>query len=96
MGRSIKRTLEMWDSLLSYFSSHPDVDKAGKVKTIATILNKSSTKVYLLFLSDMMEIFDKLKVNMSLQSSTTAKINTIHGTMTHLLHHILSFSCSQE
>ena len=26
MGRSIKWTLEMWDPLLSYFSSHPDVD----------------------------------------------------------------------
>ena len=31
---SIKRTLEMWEPLLSYFTSHPDVEKAGKVNSI--------------------------------------------------------------
>ena len=88
MGRSIKRTLEMWDPLLSYFLSHPDVEKAGKIKSIATLLNKSKTKVYLLFLADMMDMFDK--INMALQSSSTAMIHTIRDMMTRLLRRVLA------
>ena len=35
LGRSISCTLEMWEPLCAYFTSHPDVEKNGKVKTIA-------------------------------------------------------------
>ena len=66
LGRSVSRTLEMWEPLCAYFTSHPDVEKNGKVKTIAAHLNRPSTKVYLCFLSEMLRIFDK--VNVALQS----------------------------
>ena len=34
LTRAIRRTLEMWEPLLSYFTSHPDSEKHGKVKSI--------------------------------------------------------------
>ena len=89
LSRSVNRTLEMWEPLLSYFSSHPDVEKSGKVKTIATVLNHDTTKVYLFFMSDMLAIFDK--VNVSLQSSSISKVRAIQSEMIQLLKRMLSF-----
>ena len=34
LRHSIQRTLQMWNPLCSYFRSHRDVEKAGKVRTI--------------------------------------------------------------
>lgn len=79
----------MWEPLLSYFSSHPDVEKSGKVKTIATVLDRDTTKVYLFFMSDMLAVFDK--VNISLQLSSITKVQAIQSDMTQLLKRMLSF-----
>lgn len=79
----------MWEPLLSYFSHHPDVEKCGKVKTIATVLNRDTTKVYLFIMSDMLDVFDK--VNVSLQSSSISKVQAIQSEMTQLLNRMLSF-----
>ena len=32
LTKAVNRTLEMWKPLLSYFTSHEDVEKQGKVK----------------------------------------------------------------
>ena len=88
LGCSVNRTLEMWDPLCSYFNSYPDVEKTGKVKTIASILNRPTTKVFLFFLSDMLAIFDK--VNVSLQSSTASKVHFIQSEITLFLRRVLS------
>ena len=40
LRQSINHTLEMWDPLLSYFTSHVDVEKPGKVRTIFSLMSK--------------------------------------------------------
>ena len=59
LRRAINRTLEVWDSLLSYFTSHVDVEKPGKVKTIFTLMSRPSTKLWLCFLSNVLAVFDR-------------------------------------
>ena len=39
LRRAINRMIEMWEPLLSYFTSHADVEKQGKVRTIYKIMN---------------------------------------------------------
>ncbi len=46
LTRSIKRTLQMWEPLLSYFTSHPDVEKTGKVNLFMIILEVPSLNSY--------------------------------------------------
>ena len=49
LRRAIIRTLEMWDPLCSYFRSHSDVEKPGKVRSIDKILHNPFTKPWLFF-----------------------------------------------
>ena len=44
------RTLNQYAALLSYFMSHPEVEKAGRVKRIFDRLKEPITKLTLLFL----------------------------------------------
>lgn len=46
LTKAISRTLEMQEPLLSYFSSHDEVEKPGKVKTIFTLMSKPSTQLH--------------------------------------------------
>ena len=89
LARSIKRTLEMWEPLCAYFSSHPDVEKPGKVKTSAGLLSQPITKAWLLFLSNVLPIFDKF--NVFFQTSSTATIHKLHGESERLLTMVFSF-----
>ncbi len=89
LGRAIDRIIDMWDPLLSYFTSHRDVDKPGKVKTIFTLLNKPSTKLWLLFLSNVLPVFDKF--NLLFQRSSTSTIHRIRGESWRLLKTALGF-----
>ena len=57
LGRSIKCILQMWKLLCSYFCSHLDVEKAGKVRTISRVLKDPLTNPWLLFLSDVLLVF---------------------------------------
>lgn len=49
LTRSIKRTLDMWEPLVSYFTSHSDVDKQGRVKSVYKNLTDPFTKAWMLF-----------------------------------------------
>ena len=89
LTRSMKRILEMWDLLCSYFISHPDVEKPGKVKTIEGLLRQPLTKAWLLFLSNILPVFDKL--NVFFQTSSTSTIHKLHGESECLLKKVLSF-----
>ena len=89
LTRSLKRTLEMWDPLCSYFSSHPDVNKPGKVKTITALLMQPLTKAWMLFLSNILPVFDKF--NVFFQTSSTSTIHKLHGESERLLKKVLSF-----
>ena len=61
LGQAIQCTLHMWD-LHSYFCSHPDVEKAGKVRSIYRLLNDPLTKPWLLFLSNVLSVFEKFNI----------------------------------
>ena len=50
------------EPLCSYFCSHSDVEKAGKVKTISRVLKDPMTKPWLLFLSNVLPVFEKLNI----------------------------------
>ncbi len=76
-------TLEMWNPLYSYFCSHPDVEKSGKVKSIFEELQHPLTKVWFYFLSNVLPIFDKF--NTSFQTSSTATVHKLYGETKRLL-----------
>ena len=50
LRKSIQRTIHMWDPLCSYFQSHCDVEKPGKVRTINGILQQPPNKTVVMFL----------------------------------------------
>ena len=89
LGRAIQRTLAMWDPLYSYFCSHPDVEKNGKVKSIFSQLQHPLTKLWFCFLSNVLPLFDKF--NTSFQSSSMATVHKLHGETERLLKKVLSF-----
>ena len=89
LGRAIQHTLEMWDPLYSYFCSHPDVEKNGKVKTVYEQLQRPLTKLWFCFLSNVMPVFDKF--NTSFQTSSAATVHKLHGETERLLKKVLSF-----
>ena len=57
LGHAIRCTLQMWEPLCSYFCSHSDNEKAGKVRMISTVLKDPPTKLWLLFLSNILPVF---------------------------------------
>ena len=83
------RVLEMWVPLCSYFRSHRDVEKPGKVHTIDQVLQDPFTKPWLCFLSSSLTVFDKY--NVYFQTSTTATIHKLQGECERLLKIVLSF-----
>ena len=91
----------MWAPLCSYFRSHPDVEKPGKVQTIDRVLQDPFTKPWLCFLSSVLAVFDKY--NVYFQTSSTATIHKLQGECERLLKTVLSFfvkrseiSCSSD
>ena len=89
LRRAIERTLEMWEALRSYFASHPDVEKSGRVKTIFRRLNDPQTKLWLCLLSNTMPVFNKF--NVFFQTTSTATVHKLHGESVRLLKTVLSF-----
>ena len=75
--------------MLSYFTSHSDVEKYGKVRSIFRLLNDPLTKVWLNFLLNTLNVFDKFNVNF--QTTSTATVHRLHGEMERLLKSVLSF-----
>ena len=63
--------------------------KPGKVKNISSLLNDPKTKLWLCFLSNVIEVFDKF--NTFFQSSLTSTIHKLHGESERLLKKVLSF-----
>jgi hypothetical protein len=54
LTHSIRR---MWDALQSYFTSHPDVEKSGKVRSIYNYISDPMTKLWMLFLCNILPVF---------------------------------------
>ena len=89
LSQSIQRTLEMWDPLCSYFTSHREVEKQGKVRSIFELLSKRSTKLWLRFLSNILPVFDKF--NLYFQTSSTSTVHNLFKESERLLRTVLSF-----
>lgn len=92
--RAIDRTLEIWDPLLSYFTSHEEVEKPGKVKTIFTLMNKPSIKLWLCFLSNVLAKFDRF--NAYFQTSRISTAHKLYGECVRLLKTVLGFLSSHS
>ena len=89
LRKSIQRAIRMWDPLCSYFQSHCDVEKPGKVREINGILQQPQTQLWLCFLSNKLAVFDKF--NIYFQTSSTSTIHKLHGESEKLLRTVLSF-----
>ena len=89
LGCAIKRTLQMWEPLCSYFFSHSDLERAGKVKVISRVLKDPLTKPWLLFLSNVLLVFEKC--NVFFQTSSAATVHKVVGESERLLRTVLSF-----
>ena len=51
LEKCVNRLLEHWPALLSYFNSHDDVEKPGRVKRCAAYLRDHEVRLYYHFLS---------------------------------------------
>ena len=94
LHRAVVRMLDIWDCLCSYFRSHAEVDKPGKVKSICQILNHPLSKPWLCFLRNILPIFDKFSIYF--QTSSAATIHKVHDETVRLLQMVLSFFISPE
>ena len=94
LRRAVMRTLQIWQSLVSYFSSHPDVEKSGKVRNISKLLNDPITKPWLSFLSNILGIFDKF--NIVFQTYSTSLIHKTQSETARLLRKVISFFVSPD
>ena len=88
------RMLQIWPSLVSYFTSHPEVEKSGNLKNISKLLNDPITKPCLSFLRNILGIFDKF--NILFQTPSTSLIHKIQGETACLLRTMLSFFVSPD
>ena len=50
LEKCVGRLLHHWEALKSYFNSHNDVEKPGRVKRVAELLNDPEMRLYYLFL----------------------------------------------
>ena len=62
LQRAVHRTIEQWPALRSYFRSHQDVEKNGRVKSAAKQLDSAEMKFYFLFLDFILVPLNKFNV----------------------------------
>ena len=86
--RVIARVLELWPALVSYFTSHPDVDKPGRVKSIQERLC-NEVKLYLLFLNFLLPSANAF--NVAFQGTSYTTIHLLHPEMRRLTKRILRY-----
>ena len=81
------RTISQWQALKSYFVSHEDVEKPGRVKKIALLLQETGNYLYMLFLHYILRPLNKFN---TLFQSEIPNISVLHSEMTSLVKCILS------
>ena len=62
LEKVVGRTLHQWDAMRSYFLSHKDVEKEGKVKKIAEYLGNPAVKLYFYFLAFILQPLNEFNV----------------------------------
>lgn len=83
--RVIARILQLWPALVSYFTSHPDSEKHGRVQ-ICVLLN-NETKLYLLFLNHLLPTLNAF--NVAFQATEYTTIHLLHPEMKRLTKRLL-------
>ena len=86
--RVITRVIELWPALVSYFSSHPEADKKGRVKSIKDRLT-DEVKLYLHFLNFLLPTMNGF--NVAFQATTHTTIHLLHPEMRKLTKRILRY-----
>lgn len=84
--RVISRVLELWPALTSYFHSHADAEKPGRVGAIKKQLC-DKTKLYLLFLNFLLPTINAF--NVAFQATTHTTIHQLHPEIIGLTKRIL-------
>ncbi|XP_061738203.1 uncharacterized protein LOC133539903 [Nerophis ophidion] len=82
----INRVLNQWDALQAYFASHQDVEKPGKVKTLAEHLTSKKTKFFFLFLSQALKPLAEFNVMFQAEG---VMVHRLHREMTSLVRRIM-------
>lgn len=82
----ISRILELWPAIVSYFHSHPEREKRGRVSTIAKLLSEE-TKLYLLFLNSILPTINSF--NVAFQATNYSTIYLLHPEMKKLTKRLL-------
>ena len=84
--RVTARVLKLWPGLVSYFHSHADAEKPGKVQTIKSMLC-DETKLYLLFLNHLLPTINAF--NIAFQATSYTTIHLLHPEMKRLTKRLL-------
>ena len=91
--RVVSRVLELWPALVSYFTSHPESEKRGRVKSIKERLC-DEVKLYLLFLNFLLPTANAF--NVAFQATSYTTIHLLHPEMRKLTKRILRYFVSPE
>lgn len=91
--RVVERVLQLWPALVSYFNSHPDAEKRGRIQTIKEQMCEE-TKLYLLFLNFILPTVNAFNVAFQARSYTT--IHLLHPEMKKLTKRILRYFVNLE
>ena len=84
----IVRVLEIWPALKSYFESHPDSEKPGRVRTITKQMC-DKTKLFLLFLSSLLPTINAFSI--AFQATNYTTIHQLHPEVNRLTKRILCY-----
>ena len=84
--RVISRVLQLWPALVSYFNSHPDAEKRGRVHNVCCMLT-GVTKLYLLFLNYLLPTMNAF--NVAFQATEYTTIHLLQPEMKRLTKRLL-------
>ncbi len=85
----VARVLELWPALVSYFTSHPEADKRGRIKSIKERLCDDETKLYLLFLNFLLPTVNAF--NVAFQATSYTTIHLLHPEMRKLTKRMIGY-----
>lgn len=86
--RVISRMLDLWPALVSYFQSHADSEKEGRVRAISLQLS-DETKLYFLFLHSILPTINSF--NIAFQATNYTTIHLLHPEIKRLTKRVLRY-----
>ena len=89
--RCVNRTLQQWPALQSYFTSHCDVERAGRVKRIEKLLCNPEVKLYFYFAKFLLKPLADFNIIFQTEGP---KVLSLYPEMVRLIKKVLSFFLS--